>query len=310
MKPFRKNVAVAIDGGGIRGVIVTRALSILEQQLGKSVHDLFRLAAGTSTGSIISAGIGSGLSAERMYKLYVELGNIIFRKTLRSQLWFITKYRYPHGPLEAALKQAIGDKVMADFWSASPATDVVIPIFDLVYNRSRFVKPYKPEYAHWQVTKAVLASSSVPTFFPAVEDRFVDGGVGSYANPCYYAAYEAKYCLSWDPAETTLISLGTGHFPTGMAPGQANKLWAWEWLNPILDAFLQSADVQQVHLVSALFEGLDFRRFQVEMRESIGMDEPSKMPQMTAYGDELGRKILNDEWEAPPDFRKLRIPGA
>ena len=66
MKPFRKNVAIAIDGGGMRGVIVTKALSILEDRLGKSCHDIFRLAAGTSTGSIISAGINSGLTANQM----------------------------------------------------------------------------------------------------------------------------------------------------------------------------------------------------------------------------------------------------
>ncbi len=33
MKPFRKNLAIAIDGGGIRGVIVTKALSMLEEKL-------------------------------------------------------------------------------------------------------------------------------------------------------------------------------------------------------------------------------------------------------------------------------------
>jgi predicted acylesterase/phospholipase RssA len=186
---------------------------------------------------------------------------------------------------------------------------VVITAFDLVDNRTRFIKPWKPEYAQWPVTKAVLASSSVPTYFPAVESRYVDGGVGAYANPCYYAAYEARFCLNWDPAETTLISLGTGHYPNGLKPGQANKLWPWEWLSPILGAFLQSADMQQVHLVSTLFEGLDFRRFQVEMTEDIGMDDPTKMKEMTAYGDELGRKIINDETEAPPDFRRLRLPS-
>ncbi len=308
MKPFRKNVAIAVDGGGIRGVIVTRALSMLEQQLGKSVYDTFRLAAGTSTGSIISAGIGAGLSAEQMYKLYVELGNIIFRKTLRSRLWVIMKYRYPHTDLEAALTQALGPKVkvMSDFWSMTPATDVVIPAFDLVENRSRFIKPWKPEYADWPVTKAVLASSSVPTFFPAVEDRYVDGGVGSYANPCYYAAFEALNCLNWDPAETTLISLGTGHFPQGLKPGQANRLWPWEWLDPVLGAFLQSADVQQVHLVDTLFGGMDFRRFQVDMQENIGMDAADKIPVLSTLGEELGRKILADEWEPPPDMRNIR----
>ena len=53
MKPFREHVAIAIDGGGIKGAMVTRALSILEDHLGKPSHDIFRLAAGTSTGSII-----------------------------------------------------------------------------------------------------------------------------------------------------------------------------------------------------------------------------------------------------------------
>ena len=34
MKPFRQHVAIAVDGGGIKGVIVTRALAILEEHLG------------------------------------------------------------------------------------------------------------------------------------------------------------------------------------------------------------------------------------------------------------------------------------
>ncbi len=309
MKPFRKNVAIALDGGGIRGVIETRALAMLEQHLGKSVYEIFRLTAGTSTGSIISAGIGAALSAEKMTQLYKELGGIIFRKTFRSTFWVICKYRYPHTDLAAALRKYIGDKTMGDFWKMAPPTDVVIPIFDLVENRSRFIKPWKPEYADWSVVDAVLASSSVPTFFPAVKDRYVDGGVGSYANPCYYAVYEAKYCLNWDLAETTLISLGTGHFPTGLAEGQANKLWPWEWLDPILGAFLQSSDTQQIHLGYTLFPDLDFRRFQVPMRENIGMDGADKMPELLKYGEELGRKLLNDEWEAPPPYAAPRPSG-
>ena len=47
MKPLRKNVAIAVDGGGIKGVIVTRALAILEEHLGLSSREIFRLAAGT-----------------------------------------------------------------------------------------------------------------------------------------------------------------------------------------------------------------------------------------------------------------------
>ena len=309
MKPFRKNVAVAIDGGGIKGVMVTRALSILEDHLGQSVREIFRIAAGTSTGSIISAGIGAGLTGAQMHSLYVSLGTTIFRKTLRSQAWLLGKYRYPHEPLEAALKQYIGDLKMADYWKMSPQTDVVITCFDLVENRTRFIKPWKPEYAAWAASRAVLASSSVPTYFPAVEGRYVDGGVGSYANPCYYAAYEAIFCLGWNPFETTVISLGTGRANTGLKPGQANSFWPWQWLEPILGAFLHSADQQQVHLVSTLFAGLDFRRFNVEMTEDIGMDDPSQMDRLTAYGEEMGRKIISDETDSPLDFRALQPQG-
>jgi hypothetical protein len=309
MKPFREHVAIAIDGGGIKGVMVARALAILEDHLGQSVHEVFRLAAGTSTGSIISAGIGAGLSGAETHRLYTELGETVFRKTWRTWLWPLTRYRYSHGPLEAALKQHMGGMTMGDFWSADPPTDVVITAFDLVDNRTRFIKSWKEEeYATWPVIRAVLASSSVPTYFPAIEGRYVDGGVGSYANPCYLAAYEARFCLGWDPAETTLISLGTGRDPYTLQPGNADRFWAWDWVGPVLGAFLHSADDQQVHLVRTFFEQLDFRRFQVDLGEPIEMDDPSKIPELTAYGDELGRKILNDETDRALEIMIRRAP--
>jgi hypothetical protein len=306
MKPFREHVAISIDGGGIKGVMVTRALSILEDHLGQSAHDIFRVAAGTSTGAIISAGIGVGLSGAQMYQLYTELGESVFRRNWRSQLWPLTRYRYPQGALEAALKQYLGEVTMGEFWSADPPTDVVITAFDLVTNRTRFIKPWKEEYTAWPVVKVVLASSSVPTYFPVVEGRYVDGGIGAYANPCYLAAYEIRYCLDWDLAETTLISLGTGRDPHYLRPGDADRFWAWQWLEPILGAFLQSTDDQQVHVVDTFFEQLDFRRFQVDLRQPIQIDDPRQIPQLTVYGEELGRKILNDETDRVPDIKAAR----
>lgn len=308
MKPLRRHVAVAIDGGGIRGVIVARALSILEDHLGQPSHDVFRLAAGTSTGSIVSAGIAAGLSATQIHRLYVDFGRTVFPRTWRSVLWPLTRYRYSLAPLEAALRQHIGDLKMGDLWTADPPSDVVITVLDLVSNHTCFVKPWKEEYANWPVTKAVVASCSVPTYFPVVEGRYVDGGVGAYANPCYLAAYEARFCLEWDPAETTLISLGTGRGPHTLQPGDADRFWAWDWIGPALGAFRQSADEQQVHLVRTFFAQLDFRRFQVDLRQSIAMDDVSKIPELTAYGDELGRKILADETDQALEIVVRRAP--
>lgn len=303
MRPFRKHVAIAIDGGGIKGIMVTKALEMLEDHLGQGASDIFRLAAGTSTGSIISAGIAVGLTGEGMHRLYKELGDVIFHPTLRSRLWLLAHYRYPHEPLTRALKAHLGSLTMGELWNVNPRIDVVITVFDLLDNRTRFIKPWKAAYASWPVAKAVLASSSVPTYFPVVDGRYVDGGVGSYANPCYLAAYEAQFCLHWDPAETTLISLGTGRDPHAHNVNSVNRWPVWRWISPLLGAFLESANDQQVHLVDTFFRDLDFRRFQVDLRRPIAMDDPSAIAELTAYGEVLGRKILNDETDWAMDIR-------
>jgi predicted acylesterase/phospholipase RssA len=295
MKEFRKNVAVAIDGGGIKGVIVCRALAMLEKELGKSVKDIFRLAVGTSTGSIISAGIGAGITASEMYNLYVEMGAKVFPRSWRTFFWPLSRYKYPKEPIEALLLEYFGGRKMSDYWTDDPPTDIVITTFDLVENRTRFIKPWKEAYGEMPVTLAIRASCTVPTFFPIPEGRYLDGGVGSYANPCYLAAYEARFCLDWDPAETTLISFGTGRDPHSFDTSHTPRMWSWEWLMPMFGAFLNSADDQQVHLVKTFFDQLDFRRFQVEMRAPIDMDDPSKIPQLAVYGDEMGRMLLNDQ---------------
>jgi predicted acylesterase/phospholipase RssA len=295
MKPFRKHIAIAIDGGGIRGVIPTRALMHLEEALSLPVHHIFRLTTGTSTGAIIAAGIAAGMTAREMCQLYIDLGPVIFRKTWRHWLWPLIRYRYSNRPLISALERHLGERLMGDFWDADLPTDVVITAFDLKENRNLFIKPWVDEYRSWPVARAVLASCTVPTYFPVVDGRYVDGGVGSYANPCYLAAYELRFCLGWEPSETTLISLGTGRSPHHFAPHQANRLWPWEWIEPGLGAFMQSADDQQVHLVETFFPELDFRRFQVDLRQPIAIDDVGMIPRLAVYGDELGRMMLNDQ---------------
>ncbi|NLG26762.1 MAG: hypothetical protein GX557_02555, partial [Chloroflexi bacterium] len=172
MQPFRPHLAIAIDGGGIRGTIVARALAILEEHLGQPVFDLARLTAGTSTGSILAAGLARGVTGETLHALYQQLAPIVFPRTWRSRLWPLTRYRYESDPLAAALGSVLGEGSLGDYWQTQPATDVVITLFDLVENRTRFAKPWKREYAGWPIVQTVLASSSVPTYYPPVQGRF------------------------------------------------------------------------------------------------------------------------------------------
>ena len=295
MKPFRKHVAIAIDGGGIRGIVATRALELLEEHIGCPLPEVFRLVAGTSTGAIIAGGLAANKSAAQLNQLYLELGASIFRKRLRARLWPLTRYRYPLDPLIQALEQNLGGGTVGDIWDAEVRHDLVMTTFDLTTNHTCFIKPWKPMYEKWPLARAIAASCVVPTYFPPLAGRFVDGGVGAYTNPCYLAAYEAAFYLRWDPAETTLISLGTGREPRGLDAGQANKFYAWEWLDPVLGAFMQSADDQQVHLVNTFFGQLDFRRFQVDLDKPYLMDDASKLSTLVQYGERLGHKILNDE---------------
>jgi predicted acylesterase/phospholipase RssA len=232
-----------------------------------------------------------------MHQLYISLGETIFKKSWRTFFWPLTRFRFPHEPLAKALREHLGDKKMGDFWSADPPTDVVITTFDLLANKTCFVKPWKREYKYWPVIRAVLASSSIPTYFPVVAGRYVDGGVGSYANPCYLAAYEARFCLNWNPLETTLISLGTGRDPKTVKAGQPERFMAWEWLTPTLDAFLASAADQQVHLVDTFFKDMDFRRFQVDLKEALPLDDPRQVPRLEEYGILMGKMILADQYD-------------
>src|ERR1700681_4013250 len=74
-KTFR---ILSLDGGGIRGVFPAAFLARLEEHLEHPIRRYFELIAGTSTGGIIAIGLGLGLSANDILKLYVEQGPAIF----------------------------------------------------------------------------------------------------------------------------------------------------------------------------------------------------------------------------------------
>lgn len=79
--PIREHVGIAVDGGGIKGVMVARALAALEEKLG--VERLIdspkvKVIAGTSTGSLLAFGIAAGMSAKELLDLYEGLGDRVF----------------------------------------------------------------------------------------------------------------------------------------------------------------------------------------------------------------------------------------
>jgi len=80
---------LAIDGGGLLGLIPAEALILVEEQLNqitgstKPLCDRFDLIGGTSTGAILAAGLALGLSAKQLRDFYLQFGKEIFTK-----VWF------------------------------------------------------------------------------------------------------------------------------------------------------------------------------------------------------------------------------
>ncbi|MBI3914221.1 MAG: patatin-like phospholipase family protein [Chloroflexi bacterium] len=301
MKPFRQHVAIAIDGGGIRGIMVTRALEVLEAALGKKLGEVCEIAAGTSTGSVVAAGIALDKSAAEMTQLYRVVSPKIFQKSLRSALWLLFPYRYSNAALKEEFDQQSAGKTMGDLWTDARKFDLVIAARDMHTARTRFFKSWKPEYAAMPITTAVLASAAAPTYFPVVAGRYVDGGVGSFGNPTFIAAYEARFVLGWKPEETTLISVGTGRVAGGGYPiGAPDKLRSAQWIMPLMDALMSDANDQQSRVVDQLFTGMDFRRFQISI-EKIDLDDVAALDRLVEHGKRFGEMMVNDETD--PDLQ-------
>jgi uncharacterized protein len=104
---------LALDGGGIRGVITLEVLqrieSMLAQQLGAGdtfvLADSFDYIAGTSTGAVIAAGLAKGLSVGQLMDLYVARGAEMFDK---ASLLHQFHYHYDVERLKGLLQDVLG----------------------------------------------------------------------------------------------------------------------------------------------------------------------------------------------------------
>ena len=79
---------LAIDGGGIRGLIPALVLAEIEERTGRRIADMVDLIAGTSTGGIIACALAkpSPMPASEIARLYEEDGPEIFSRSLLKRI--------------------------------------------------------------------------------------------------------------------------------------------------------------------------------------------------------------------------------
>src|SRR5919198_5018491 len=105
---------LAIDGGGIRGLIPALVLAELERRAGRRTFELFDLISGTSTGGILACALCAPdpLPAEQLVALYADEGPSIFDRSLFQRIRSadgLLDEKYDSAPLDRALHRFLSD---------------------------------------------------------------------------------------------------------------------------------------------------------------------------------------------------------
>ncbi|MDJ0732164.1 MAG: patatin-like phospholipase family protein [Crocosphaera sp.] len=204
---------LSLDGGGIRGVISAQILIEIEKQIkekrNQSLAEYFDLIAGTSTGSILAAGIALGYTASELLNIYRNEGKRIFHQRSRPSTWLkeilpkkIKKYfpqvqpyqfeesKYSNKGLVETLKKQekfknpngsyiklkeVGQK---NNRGDKPKPILLIPAYDVTYCNTTYFCNDDPNGEHWYndlpVWQICVSSASAPTFFPIYKIEWTD----------------------------------------------------------------------------------------------------------------------------------------
>ncbi len=320
-----RKLLLSIDGGGIRGIIPVCMLIKLEEVTGKPARETFSFVGGTSTGAIIAAGIAAGIPATQMLHLYLNRAEEVFPQKWYNMIKRVFLGRmYSAKKLHEVLASEAGDSI---FWSLNDS-----PI-DLMITGKRvvdgmpwyFVKDNaknSKRTGKLRLLDCVTASAVAPTYFDPwlVEEpnappghkpvgRLVDGGVGVAGNPVYQACVEAFfYHDGYSPADTAVVSLGTGRFDSYQNPSGLLPILAWiKWT---ISELLDSANEQQTDIVQRHFPDMplyrlapDLRQLDPTLKHGIGQDDISAIPNLKRLGELFAKSI---DWPAILDGSDTR----
>ena len=244
---------LALDGGGIRGIITLEILarieSLLREKSGRRddfvLADYFDFIAGTSTGAIIGTALSLGMSVTDIRSFYLDTGREMFEQASVLRRF---RYKYEDTKLSQKLHEVFGadttlgsDRlktlVMAVMRNAT--TDSPWPVTNNPFAKfnQRDLPGCNLNIPLWQL---VRASTAAPCFFPPEVVRigeekfiFIDGALTTYNNPAFQAFLMATvepYNLNWPAGEDQIlvVSIGTGTNPKANAdlqPSEMNLLY-------------------------------------------------------------------------------------
>jgi len=311
---------LALDGGGIRGLITVVMMQDLAKEAGLTNWlDKVDLVAGTSTGGILALAIAKGLDLSLMRELYEEKGKKVFDDSFLDDvldLGTLIGAEYGNKKLTAELKRVLGNTTTL----GQLDRNVLVTTFDLDNNdpdpaehswkpkifHNVPVKNSKDNDAGTLAYKAALYTAAAPTYFPSV-DGYVDGGV--YANnPSMCAVAQTQDSRNkFNPKldDVVLLSLGTG---TSLTYIKGNNLnWGYaQWVKPLITLMMDGVN-GIAHYQCKQLLGDRYKRLAPVFPPgiSMGLDDVARAPEMVQFANSLNLPNKKDpDWESTVKWMK------
>lgn len=291
---------LAIDGGGIRGIIPAVILSEIQKRLGMDLYKCFDLISGTSTGGIIALGIGTEChkgqpySPSELLSLYLENGDAIFKRNFLTSVRNLLGPKYSPDALQGTLVRIFGETELK-----AALTPLLISSYDLQGQIPFFFKSHRiaalPQY-NWPVVSAARATSAAPTFFPPFQlargnenYALVDGGV--YVNNPAMAAYAEARSLYRDATDFMIVSAGTGNRQDRIEFAKAKEWGLLGWAKQIVPVFMDSVS-EAVDYELKSMPACTYDRLQVENLDPASGDMDDVTPQNLANLQTVARNYV------------------
>lgn len=215
--PFQ---ALALTGGGYRGLFTAKALHAMEEHIKEPLGRRFDLICGTSIGGIIALALAFEVSMAQVVDVFERDGESIFppREPPTSALSKVVDFwRHSKKPRYSAdvLRESIAKILPKEATLADALHPLAIPAVNVTQGRPQVFKTrHVAEWTRDGKYKAIdvaLATSAAPTYFQLAElggHLYADGGLFANA-PDLIALHEAEHFLGVPAGAFRLLSVGT-----------------------------------------------------------------------------------------------------
>ncbi|MGB0562315.1 MAG: patatin-like phospholipase family protein [Spirulinaceae cyanobacterium] len=319
---------LSLDGGGIRGVVSATLLQTVEailksQTPPQGLHDYFDLIAGTSTGSILAAGIVCELTADQLVRLYQRRGAEIFLNTVREErksplyyfsqvplpeeLAFLKQWLpsvseqgyglYPNNDPRQGLRRVLQEELR--YQGQHPTigevtnADLLILAYD-VYSRNTtwFVNDPNRWFKDLDLWQVCAASAAAPTFFPPLNLPYkhwslphIDGGV-SANNPALSAIAHALWMnqsKNLKVSDISILSIGTGRTTKAYRHEEVQDWGLLNWATNIPNIFLDPPSKNSEDIGRQLLESINTTYLRLDFDLNLRSEQGQAMQPHNEY---------------------------